>query len=75
MSRGIYVSRDRLLVGEAQDALVEAAACLVEPTQERRAAALVLAGIAMLRIAESDPSDSARERAVELVRWVAGRKA
>jgi hypothetical protein len=70
MTKGLYISHTTHLVREAQDALVEAAACLTLPIPERKAAALVLAGIAMLKIAESDPSEAAREKAVELVRSI-----
>lgn len=39
---------------EAIDALVQAVACLTDPSVEHRAQAFVLAGVAMVRISEAD---------------------
>jgi hypothetical protein len=68
--KGLFISRDQLLVGDAKDLLIEAAACLTLPSPERKAEALVLAAVAMLKIVKSDPSEGARDRAEAIVRSI-----
>lgn len=53
MTSGLYISHETMAVDSAKDMLVEALACLTFPTVERKAAAFVLVGIALLKLAES----------------------
>lgn len=68
MTRGLYVSHETMSLNRAKDHLAEALACLSFPTLDRKGAALVLIGIALLKIAESDPTEGAREVAEQMIR-------
>ncbi len=55
-------------IDRAKDALLLAAAALVEPTKANMASAIFLAAAALTHIAAADEGKSARELAVQLIR-------
>lgn len=68
MSRGLFVSKHELDVQRARTALIQALECLILPTDEHKAAAILLIGLAVVRLAESDPDLRAHDLAVETVK-------
>lgn len=64
---GLYVARDRLKTYEAMEYMGKAIAALSLPTPDNKAAALIACGIAMMRIADSDPNRDALDIAVRAI--------